>query len=130
MPLHLRRAPLLQGHVRADITLFPQAIHQEPEFPDAHHSLAHALLAKGELEEGWREYGWRWRAKRFRVAPRDFPFEPWQGGALVGRRILVWSEQGVGDKLLFGGLLGELAEQASGCVLEIDARLVPVFARS
>ncbi len=130
VPFNLGRARFLQGDLAHAISLFRRAISLDPNFADAHHSLGHALLAKGELEEGWREYEWRWRAKRFRVAPRDFPFEPWQGEPLEGKRILVWSEQGVGDKLLFGGLLGELAESAGHVVLEIEPRLVPTFRRA
>lgn len=127
---NLAKAHFLKGNLSSAINGFQQAIALDPASADSHHTLAHALLAAGDLAEGWREYEWRWRAKSFIVPPRDFPLERWDGAQLHGKRILVWSEQGVGDKLLFAGLLPELAAQAESVTLEIDERLVELFRRS
>lgn len=131
-PIHfnLGKGWFLLGALPAAIGSFRQAIALDPGFADAHHTLAHALLAAGQLAEGWREYEWRWRAKRFRVPPRDFAIPRWTGDDLEGRRILVWSEQGVGDKLLFAGLLPELVAQGCEVTVEIEERLVALFRRS
>ena len=64
------------------------------------------------------------------MPPRDFPIPRWSGESVAGKRILIWSEQGVGDKLLFAGLLPELARASAACTLEIEERLVPLFRRS
>ena len=109
---------------------FQRAIAIDPKFSDAHHNLGHVLLIQGRLTEGWREYGWRWLAKRFNRAPRAFPYPLWDGSQLSGKTILVWSEQGVGDKLLFSGLIPELAQQAERCVIETEPRLATLFRRS
>jgi len=131
-PLHfnLGKGRFLKGALAAAINSFRQAIALEPRFADAHHTLAHALLASGQLADGWREYEWRWHAKRFSVPPRDFPISRWMGDDLAGKRILVWSEQGIGDKLLFAGLLPELAARAGAVTLEVEERLVALFLRS
>jgi hypothetical protein len=120
----------LRGDLPNAIKGFRQAVALDPDSADSHHTLAHALLAAGRLAEGWREYEWRWRAKQFRVPPRDFPIPRWTGEELAGKRVLVWSEQGIGDKLLFAGLLPELAARADSITIEIEERLVALFRRS
>jgi hypothetical protein len=59
---------------------------------------------------------------------------PWTGGSLKGKRLLVRSEQGIGDQILFASLISDLLARAkaeSGSViLECEPRLVPLFARS
>ena len=129
---NLAKGRFLRGDLINSINGLRQSIALDPNSADAHHTLAHALLASGQLADGWREYEWRWRAKQFRVPPRDFAIPRWTGGDLAGQRVLVWSEQGIGDKLLFAGLLPELAAQVgSGAVtVEIEERLVALFRRS
>ncbi len=127
---NLAKGRLQKGDLPNSINSLRQAIALDPGSADAHHTLAHALLAAGQLAGGWREYEWRWRAKQFRVPPRDFPIPRWTGGDLAGQRVLVWSEQGIGDKLLFAGLLPELAAQVGAVTVEIEERLVGLFERS
>ena len=44
--------------------------------------------------------------------------------------MLVWGEQGVGDEILFAGMVPDLIEAGAKVVLECDPRLVPLFERS
>jgi Flp pilus assembly protein TadD len=127
---NLAKAKFLKGDLSSAINGFRQAIALDPDSADSHHTLAHALLASGDLAEGWREYEWRWRAKTFVVPPRDFPLQKWDGAQLRDKRILIWSEQGIGDKLLFAGLLPELVARAGAVTVEIEERLVDLFRRS
>lgn len=91
--------------------------------------LAQAALMAGDLATGWRWYeagfaiGARWPDRRH-VLP------PWRGEPLAGRRLLVWSEQGVGDQLLLASCLSDLLARTDACVIETIPRLVPLFARS
>ena len=43
---------------------------------------------------------------------------------------MILSEQGIGDEVMFGSCLPQLAHQAESCCVECDPRLVPLFARS
>ena len=54
----------------------------------------------------------------------------WTGECLEGRRILVWAEQGVGDEVMFAGLLSDLLAANARCNLACSPRLVPLMARS
>jgi hypothetical protein len=46
------------------------------------------------------------------------------------RRILVWGEQGVGDEVMFGGLLREFRGMCGEMLVQLDRRLVGLFERS
>lgn len=55
----------------------------------------------------------------------------WQGEDLAGKSIYVTTEQGLGDEILFAGLLDDLlAREPSEVVWEADRRLLPVLRRS
>ena len=49
--------------------------------------------------------------------------------SLTGKRVLIWSEQGVGDTII-GALAYHLASQAEHCILECQPKLVPLLKRS
>ena len=105
------------------------AVENNPDNADAHHNLALTLLLMGRMQEGWAEYEWRWTSENG-ANRRTFPQASWQGEDLLGKTIMVWSEQGVGDEVLFAGMVPGLLDAGANVVLESDARLVPVFGRS
>jgi tetratricopeptide (TPR) repeat protein len=87
------------------------------------------LLCAGRLGEGWDAY-------EARLDP-DLPdapvFEidlPRLSEAPAGGPLLVVAEQGVGDEILFAGVLADLAAEAPEVVLAVDPRLAPLFRRS
>ncbi len=49
---------------------------------------------------------------------------------LTEKRILVWEEQGIGESLLFAGLIPELIGQGAEVSVKCDPRMVPLFTRS
>src|SRR5581483_7526925 len=56
-------------------------------------------LMEGNYAAGWR--GYEVRHRRARNSPRTFPVPLWRGEPLNGARILLHSEQGLGDSLQF-----------------------------
>jgi hypothetical protein len=47
-----------------------------------------------------------------------------------GKRVLVWGEQGVGDEVMFGGLVGEFRGLCGEVLLQVDRRLMGMFERA
>lgn len=99
-----------------------------PADPELAYQYAQVELAAGDLARGWALHEARIRGPRFH---RTSALPPrWGGpGAPVGR-LLVATEQGIGDELLFMSCLPELLDDVPDPVIELDARLHPLFRRS
>jgi tetratricopeptide (TPR) repeat protein/ADP-heptose:LPS heptosyltransferase len=116
------------GQLDAASAEFQAAIALKPSFANAHWNLACCRLLAGDFATGWREYGWRERAGA--VAVDRYPQSRWQGESLKNQTILVHSEQGIGDEILFASCLPDLIERAGRCVVVCEPRLEKLFARS
>ena len=110
---------------------FDKALEIDPEQANAHVNRGLLMLLRGNYAEGWQGYEWRLGHRNLAglVGTRPFTQPPWQGEPLAGRTILAWGEQGVGDEILFAGLIPDLQAAGARCVVETDPRLVPLFAR-
>lgn len=112
------------------LAMFDRALAQDPGNTGAAVNRAMTCLALGRLSEGWEGYGRRFEDPRFPFVSRHWPWPKWQGEDLRGKRILLWGDQGVGDEVLYGSMIPEVAAQAEACVVECEARLAPLYRRS
>jgi tetratricopeptide (TPR) repeat protein len=115
------------------LDLYGRAIKFAPGNPQLRLNRSILNLLLGDLKGGWRDY-----AARLKIpgkAPAcDHGLPAWTGGSLKNKCLLVTAEQGVGDELMFASMIPELsrraADEGGSVILECDARLVPLFARS
>ncbi|NOT41380.1 MAG: tetratricopeptide repeat protein [Alphaproteobacteria bacterium] len=94
-------------------------------------SLCHA--AAGRLAEAWPDYEERLNPAFAQATHFAIPAPQWDGEDINGRKILVVGEQGLGDEIMFVGLIPDLIDRAGpkGKVLvAVDQRLVPLLQRS
>ena len=108
---------------------FDRAIAIEPELAAAYENKAFTLLIGGQFANGWHAMEWRWKRNeaRSRGLSTSKPlFKP----NTTKKRLLVWAEQGVGDEIMFGSLLPEARRLCTKLLVKVDARLIPLFARS
>ena len=74
------------------------------------------------FQEVWKYYGYRWK-----VSPGKDLIWPFQGRPLwkgeKGKRVVLWKEQGVGDDIIFLGLVSEVKEMCSSLSVFVDPRL-------
>jgi tetratricopeptide (TPR) repeat protein len=125
---NLGSALLRHGQRSAALAHHQAALRLQPTCAEVHWNHALALLTAGDLQQGWLAYEWRWRTARYRR--RLEPYPAWDGTPLAGRSLLVRAEQGVGDELLFASCFPELIATAGRVLIECDARLLALFARS
>ncbi|KAA0592588.1 MULTISPECIES: tetratricopeptide repeat protein [Azospirillum] len=108
---------------------YDRALSLRPDLSLSHFNKGLLRLEAGDLDRGWPGYAWRFGSGQ--VGQGRHPrAQPWRGEDLTGRRLMIWGEQGVGDTILFSALCPELAGRAVSTILEVDRRLVPLFARS
>ncbi|MBM4146649.1 MAG: tetratricopeptide repeat protein [Nitrospira sp.] len=110
------------------LTYSRKALSIRPDDAEVHWNMSQTLLSLGNFEQGWKEYEWRFKVKDFKHD--TFPQPLWNGRPLEGKSIIVTTEQGVGDELMFASCLPEVITQAGLCIIECDKRLIPLFSRS
>ncbi len=109
---------------------FDKAQALNPDHPESHWNKALTLLMLGNFAKGWPEYEWRWKCAGFRFPPRGFTQPQWRGETLEHGDLLVWGEQGIGDEILYGGMVGDLMARGISVIWESDPRLAPLIRRS
>ena len=110
---------------------FKQAIALKPDYAEAHHNLSFILLNSGRLKEGLDENEWRLKAPRGVIRNRHFPNPMWDvQKSLQSKRILLWSEQGIGDTLNWASCIPLVASLAGHTILECQEKIVSLLARS
>ena len=111
--------------------LFKRVISYDKENVLAHFNLGQALLKQNFLKEGLELYEWRWKLPQFFSQRRNFSRPIWDGKvALNSKRLLLWSEQGIGDTLSWSSYLPIISSKAHHCILECQEKIVPLLQRS
>jgi tetratricopeptide (TPR) repeat protein len=118
------------GDPRGAMAAYDKALAASPENSVARWNRALTRLLLEDLTGGWSDYASRWGTKDFEARRRSHPQPLWDGGRLAGRGLLLWSEQGIGDEIMFLGLLPELIATGVKVALECDARLIPLIRRA
>ncbi len=119
-----------QGNLDEAVTCHQRALALQPELAEAHYNLGLAQLLKGDFTSGWHNFEWRWQSKDHVTPMRAYPQPLWRGEKLASGRLLIWGEQGVGDEIMYAGLIPDVIRTGNGCLLDCDARLKSLFARS
>ncbi|MGE3335091.1 MAG: tetratricopeptide repeat protein [Rhodospirillaceae bacterium] len=86
------------------------------------------LLSIGRFETGWAEHEARFDVAE--VGTNRRPPPEWHGESLTNKRILIWTEQGLGDQILHGSMIPDLMARADHVLIECLGRLAPTLARS
>ncbi|MBR7801739.1 tetratricopeptide repeat protein [Undibacterium fentianense] len=103
---------------------FDIAIRLDPTYVSPHLNKAMCLLSLGDFAEGWHLYEWRWKNSQWDASRREFRQARWTGEQDIrGRRILIYTEQGLGDTLQFCRLLALLQNRGAEIVFEVQAPL-------
>lgn len=106
---------------------FKAALSLSPKNPDIEWTLCLMSLQRGDFN--WYGVESRWKSSKFDSPRLKTPAPMWQ----VGRKyehLFVWSEQGVGDQILYLSLLPEVLKDGGKVTVMCDARLHPILARS
>ncbi len=118
----------LIGRIDDSIAAYRRAIAMQPMHANAHSGVGLLYLMNGDFAEGWYEYEWRLRSSEA-TAP-TLPGAVWGGESLQGRKILVYSEQGLGDALQFCRYLPLLRDRGATVFLRVPPALKTLIGES
>jgi Tfp pilus assembly protein PilF len=119
-----------QGQIDSSLTCYRRALALNPELADAAAAEGNLLLLKGDFAHGWIGTERRWDTSDFDTPKRAYPWPQWNGERLPAGRLLIWGEQGIGDEIMFAGLIPDVIRTGTSCVLDCDPRLRTLLARS
>lgn len=107
---------------------FRAASLMNPNDRDVLWTISLLLLQMGKFDEGWENLGVRWESSRFDSARLHTTKPEWKIGDKY-KHLLVWSEQGIGDQIIYSSLLRELKTHGDKLTVMADARLIPLLER-
>ncbi|BFU78735.1 hypothetical protein ALC152_19500 [Arcobacter sp. 15-2] len=113
------------GFTNKAIKSYKKAIELKPDFENAHFDLSTVYLSKGDFIHGLEEYEWRFRKEEMQshiYKHKHIFSKPMmkKGEDIKGMTLLVHSEQGFGDSIMYARFLPQL--KALGCTLAIECR--------
>lgn len=110
--------------------LINDALRRFPDSPEIRSMYALHKLKAGDYENGFAYFtDFRWRNNLKTPPDAGTPGEPWNGKPFAGT-LLVTAEQGLGDEIMVSSVFADLAALGQPAIIECDARLIPVYARS
>ncbi len=102
--------------------------HNENNY-DAKYNLAQCQLAQSKFLSGWRNFEFRWLANQFH-SPKLKTNIPKFEINMGKKNLLLWSEQGLGDQILFLRFLKDLEPFINNLFINIDSRLHKIIKRA
>jgi tetratricopeptide (TPR) repeat protein len=124
---NLSHALRAMNHLNEAAISARQAIALRPSQADFHFHLAHILLLRGDLAAGWEEYDWRWQLPDFAwiKSVESLASKPrWTGENIGDKAILIHTEQGLGDIILFARYLPLVMRRSRHVVVAANPSMV------
>jgi len=125
---HVARILIYRGHEEEALTYYCSLIEKHPDYLSTRQNMAMIELQLGKLDTGWQNYEVRKIVKNWKGAP-DIPL-PASIDDFIDRNVLILTEQGLGDEILFSSCLPDLMRIAASVGVCCDKRLASLFQRS
>lgn len=90
-------------------------------------------LSLGQLAEGWKGYEGRLSPNLTEAPHFRIPGTLWSEQDLKGKSLFICTEQGLGDEVMFAGMLPDILDRLGpdgSLTVAVERRLVPLFERS
>ena len=109
----------LQGKLTESIAAYDRALVLKPDFAVALFNRSLLRLRSGDFVLGLPDYEHRWHLNK----RRDFREPQWHGEPLRGARILLYSEQGLGDTVQFLRYVPMVQAAGGKVILEVQPQM-------
>lgn len=118
------------GQLRAALEMLAAGIARHPGHASLQYVRSLILLGDGNFRDGWMDYERRLMGQQSAYLERGMKFPRWTGEPLNGKKLLVWSEQGYGDEIMFASVLPDLIEEGARITLVCSPDTRALFERS
>lgn len=106
------------------LAAYDRALEITPEDAAVRVNAALLQLTMEDFERGWANFEWRWKAPSERPIVRECVAPIWRGDeSISGKRLLIQSEQGLGDTLQFIRYAAPLARLGAEVLVDAPASL-------
>ena len=119
-----------QGKLEDALAKYEKVLTLRPHHEKAGFAEALAQLLQGDFATGWKNFERRWQSTDHDTPKRAYQQPAWAGEKLSSGSLLIWREQGIGDEIMFAGLIPEVIGTVNDCIVDCDARLKALFTRS
>lgn len=121
----------LLGETDEALAFIDQALLRQPDSAVAAYQRGLLRLANGDFGQAWGDYAARWRAPGIKETRGFVPMEmiPLLNTAptradLLGKRVLLIGDQGIGDQVMFASMLQDLQRAAKSVTYVCEPRLI------
>jgi len=114
-----------QNRVPEALMEYRKALYYNTNHPDLRWNHGLACLMLGDYARGWRDYEYRWAARGKEKPQFDQP--EWKGDPLNDRSLLLYTEQGFGDTLMFARFAQQMAAANHRIALQCQPQLKRLF---
>lgn len=125
---HLALVLIDQGRFEEADELLSSVLSVSPDNVEARWTMALRHLLQGHFDVGWKYY--ECRETRRNASNRRYELPEWDGRLIENGTLLIYSEQGLGDEIMFASCFGNALQRAPSCVIECEPRLETIFHRS
>jgi tetratricopeptide (TPR) repeat protein len=112
---HVLRGNILLHLLRRDEALksYDTALAIAPNDAEAHYHRGSLLFLEGQFQKGFADFEFRWQVQDCGFDRPALAAPEWRGEDVTGKKLIVYSEQGMGDTIQFARFLPILARKGA-----------------
>lgn len=118
------------GDVAEALQIIRECIARQPTDSNNHYNLALTLMGNEMFGEGWPAFVQRLAQAAVDTHYEHFDIPRWDGGSVAGKKVLVWTDQGLGDEIMTASMLPDLIAEAGSVMFLCSQKSSSLMARS
>lgn len=117
------------GEFKQSLEIYDGFLSIAPDHDKAAYNRTILALSLGARDDIWLDYRLRHKQTNASTIPSEIA-PLWQGQSLMGKRILIWSEQGIADQIIFSRFFESVSKNAESVTVNCTQRLLLLFKNS